>query len=392
LVEEYNLTEDEVVVLIIIIYDKLNGYFNTGTDKYNHLEILIMMYLDISEAVRNVSLFDENRTLIGENLIEKVEYRMSPFRNKNGLYFTPSEMVMVELLGEYGRELSLPESDSSGRGMNRGDSLNTYNPRVNLEDVVLPEETKNAVMEALAIVEQKELIYDEWGIDRVIEKGKGIILLFYGLPGTGKSMTAEALASYLDKEVCSINIAQLENCFVGVTEKNIEEVFKRAKEEDLFLLLDECDSLISSRSGGSRSINKYYNKVVNMLLREIEEFEGVMVMTTNRSDFLDEALERRVALRVRFNMPSYEERVRIWDRFLSLGDAVSEEVDVERLAGEYGLSGGEIKNAFIAGARIGAKRVKEDGGERLITMSDLLKGCKMAKEGVGVKKEKRLGF
>lgn len=394
LIERYGLSREEAIVLAILIWDRTNANYTRGSREFNQFELLEMIYLNLCETIRSIGLFDEEGTLRREGLIEEMEEKRPPFRNKPGICFTPTEKVLVAVMGDYGREMSV-ETGPGRRRYNGGPggvrSLNITRPRVNLDDVVLPEETEDAVMEALAIVEQKELIYDEWGIDRVIEKGRGTILLFYGPPGTGKTMTAEALASYLNKEVCSVNIAQLENAFVGVTEKNIEEVFKRAKKDDLFLLFDECDSLISSRDNKT-SISKYYNKVVNMLLREIEEFEGVLVMTTNRGDFLDDALERRVALRVMFNMPGYEERLRIWERFLSIENAVSEDVDVEKLAGEYELSGGEIKNAFIAGARVGARRVKEENGERLITMSDLLKGCKMAKEGAGVKVEKRLGF
>lgn len=178
---------------------------------------------------------------------------------------------------------------------------------------------------------------------------------------------------------------------MGETEKNIEAVFVRAQEEGLFLLFDECDSLISTREEKG-SLHRYYGKVVNLLLREIEEFDGVLVMTTNRYEALDTALERRIALRVRFNRPGKAERRAIWQRFLSLEGAIGGDVDIAQLADEYELSGGDIRNAFFAGARTAATRVNEGRGERVITMEDLLRGIHLVQKGAGESGQERMGF
>lgn len=397
LIEEHNLTRDEARALAILVNLAIRRFFGYGFHEVNCHSILFWSGDTLSDVMKRCEVFTDNSNLIKHGLLDTEEGVISsPYRDKGRYNYNPSLDTLTYLLGDMGERVYFT---IAGRHiMRRGDYdssseryLNIFEPRVTLDDVILPEETKNAVMEALAIVEQSDLLFDEWKIGRVIEKGKGIILLFYGPPGTGKTMTAEALAHHLKKEVCLVNYARVENPFVGMSEKNIDAMFKEARERDLFLLFDECDSIVTARVN-ERSIDKYYNKLVNLILRNVEDYEGVLVMTTNRAEFLDEALQRRLALKVKFGMPGPAERVKIWQRFLSLEGAVSDDVDVDLLAGDYEFSGGEIKNAFYTGARSAARRVHEGEGERLITMEDLLKGCRLVKEGAGEKGGERLGF
>ena len=105
-------------------------------------------------------------------------------------------------------------------------------PRFRLEDVVLPQRTRDAIEDVLVEVRHKSLIYTRWGLRRVVRKNKGLSVLFAGPPGTGKTMTAEAIAKELRRPILIVNYAHLENMWVGETEKNIEAVFKQAEMRD----------------------------------------------------------------------------------------------------------------------------------------------------------------
>jgi hypothetical protein len=395
LINQYGLVEDQVKVLVILTWLEMQLAFERMHSSVNGFNLLQIVFLNPQWALERAMLLYEDSNLIKNNLIEQVSVNEGPRSVQNQIFYRPSQLVLTTLLGPMG----ITVYDSRGKCFSplrlhrsgSGENLTVFSPRVKLSEVALPDDTHQAVHEALAIVEQRELLFNEWKLGDVLEKGRGTILLFYGPPGTGKSMTAEALAEHLGKQVCAINIAQLEDCYLGETEKNIEKVFAQAREQGLFLLFDECDSLISTREERG-SLQHYYSKVVNLLLREIEEFDGVLVMTTNRYEVLDTALERRIALRVRFNRPGKAERVAIWQRFLSLEGAIGKDVDIALLAAGYELSGGDIRNAFYAGARAAAARVNEGRGERVITMEDLLRGICLVQKGAGEGKQERMGF
>jgi AAA+ superfamily predicted ATPase len=395
LINRYGLVEDQVKVLVILTWLEMQYAFERMHHSVNTLSLLQIIFLRTQWALERAMLLYEDSNLIKNNLIEQVSVNEGPRSVQKQIFYRPSQLVLTTLLGPLGLAVyDSRERDFSPIRVRRGsrrENLNIFSPRVRLSEVALPEDTRRAVQEALAIVEQRELLFNEWKLGKVLEKGKGTILLFYGSPGTGKSMTAEALAEHLGKQVCAINIAQLEDCYLGETEKNIEAVFARAQEEGLFLLFDECDSFISTREEKD-SLHRYYGKVVNLLLREIEEFDGVLVMTTNRYEALDTALERRIALRVHFNRPGKAERRAIWQRFLSLEGAIGDDVDIAILADEYELSGGDIRNGFYAGARAAATRVSEGRGERVITMEDLLRGIHLVQKGAGESGQERIGF
>ena len=110
----------------------------------------------------------------------------------------------------------------------RGHLYQLVEPKFGLDDVVLSSTTRRAIDDALLEVRHKNLLYRRWGLEKVVRKKKGIALLFAGPPGTGKTMTAEAIAKEIGRPLLIVNYAQLENMWVGETEKNIESVFKAA--------------------------------------------------------------------------------------------------------------------------------------------------------------------
>src|SRR5256712_6637328 len=187
----------------------------------------------------------------------------------------------------------------------RGKLYALVQPRFDLDDVVMGAKTKEAIDDALVEIRNKGLIFQRWGMKKVIRKNKGLSLLFAGPPGTGKTMTAEAIARVLKKPLMIVNYAQLENMWVGETEKNIEAVFQEAGKNGAVLFFDEADAVFHRRG---MTLAPWTNRDVNVLLNHLENFSGVSILATNLARVMDRALDRRIDIAVEFEIPDVEQR------------------------------------------------------------------------------------
>ncbi len=226
-------------------------------------------------------------------------------------------------------------------------------PRADFGQIVLPDEQREAV---LSVVEHRAAwlrARRRWGIDKVVRYGRGAFLLFTGPPGTGKTMTAHALARRLGMKVLHVDLVT----FVSHIENRrlLPGLFREARARGALLFFDECELFFASRSreGG--------NALLNMLLGELERFEGVAVFATNMPEQLDEAFLRRMLLRVRFERPDAEARREIWRRHLPEGVPLADDVDLGELARRYELTGGLIKNAVLVATADAVRRHGERG-------------------------------
>ena len=209
-------------------------------------------------------------------------------------------------------------------------------------------------------------IFVEWGFGETIEKGKGAILLFYGPPGTGKTMTAQGIAEKLGKDYVLLGSADFQSPIPGETERNMQAAFKQATKKDLVVILDECDSVLVNRD----RVGAIMAAEINCLLSEVEKFEGVCILTSNRSVELDPALARRIALKLEFVMPDASVRVKIWKKLIPKKAPIAKDVDFDVLS-KYEISGGQIKNALLLGARLACARKDTE-----IRMADFAEGIK----------------
>jgi hypothetical protein len=221
-------------------------------------------------------------------------------------------------------------------------------PKVNVsfESVILPAEKKRLILDTISQVDNHEQIFVNWGFDAVMEKGKAISMLFYGLPGTGKTLMAQAIADKFGKELKFVNTADIETPEPGGAERNLRAAFENATKTGAVLLLDECDSLITDRS----RVGMILAAQINSLLSELERFEGIAIFTTNRLGALDAAFERRLALKMEFPMPTAEHRIAIWQRMFPKKAPLETGIDWTALA-EVEIAGGHIKNIVLASAR-----------------------------------------
>jgi SpoVK/Ycf46/Vps4 family AAA+-type ATPase len=231
--------------------------------------------------------------------------------------------------------------------------VETIEPRRTFDDVVLPRETLAALDHALQLIRKHDLIFREWGLGERHSTGLGLAFHFAGPPGTGKTICAEALAQALGRELLVVRYAEIESRWVGQTSKHVATVFRAAERQNAVLFFDEADAIAGRRfSSATAGYEREANATVNVLLQELERFNGVIIFATNLAASLDPAFERRIRTHILFGLPGVEERERIWRSQLHPRTPLAEDVDFHALAEEFPRSGGDIKNAVLKAAQL----------------------------------------
>ncbi|HEX7837502.1 MAG TPA: ATP-binding protein, partial [Kofleriaceae bacterium] len=233
--------------------------------------------------------------------------------------------------------------------------------RVQWSDLVLPPDGRGRVEEFIARRAFAHKVYGEWGFGDRLERGKGAIALFSGPPGTGKTMLAGLIAKGLGLDLYQVDLSQIQSRWIGETEKQLGRVFDLAERAHAVLLFDEADSLLSRRTDVETSNDRYANANVNYLLQRLEQYTGVVILTTNKDAALDEALQRRLTLHLRLDVPEIPEREQLWRSFLPQGVPRDPDLDVETLAREFELTGGLIKNVVVRAAFLAAREDQKLG-------------------------------
>jgi len=233
-------------------------------------------------------------------------------------------------------------------------SLDEYAVRrkvsLTLQDLIVPKETLADIEEMFVAARQRQHVLHNWGFGSKLSTGKGLIALFSGEPGVGKTLCATILANELDQQLFQIAIPRVMSKWIGETEQNIEQIFATAKASHGILLFDEADSLFAGRTKVESSVDRYSNMATNLLLQEIENFDGIVLLTTNLEKNIDKAFQRRIGFKLHFPFPEAELRARIWQTLMPASCPVDPEMDWEVLGEQFELSGGHIKNAVLRGA------------------------------------------
>ena len=252
-------------------------------------------------------------------------------------------------------------------GTPTSDLVEAIEPRRTFDDVVLPETTLRSLNHALALVRKHDLIFRQWGLAERHSSGLGLAFHFAGAPGTGKTICAEALAYALDQRLLVVRYAELESRWVGQTAKHVAAVFRAAERQNAVLFFDEADTIAGRRfTSLSAAYEREANAIVNVLLHELESFDGVAIFATNLAANIDPAFERRVRTHILFDMPNAEERERIWRVQLHARKTpLAEDVDFKALAERYPRSGGDIKNAVLKAAQIATTEPGPDAEKRI---------------------------
>jgi AAA+ superfamily predicted ATPase len=224
-------------------------------------------------------------------------------------------------------------------------------PRHRWDDLVLREDKLALVREIAVRHQHRHRVFDEWGF--VDKASAGVLALFAGESGTGKTLSAEIIAGELGQDLCTVDLSQLISKYIGETEKNLEAVFCAAESSPVVLFFDEADAVLGKRSEVASSHDRYANVEVAYLLQRIERHRGVVVLATNMAKNLDPAFLRRIHVFVDFPMPDESERLRIWQRCIPPA-MPTDGLDLGRFAARFEMSGGSIRNAALTAAFLAA--------------------------------------
>jgi len=173
----------------------------------------------------------------------------------------------------------------------------------------------------------------------------GFVCLLYGAPGTGKTAVCKEIARITKRDIVQVDISRIRDMYVGESEKRLKKVFseyyalKYQMKNTPILLFNEADALIGRRIDVVKSVDQMNNSMQNILLEELEKFDGIFMATTNLVDNLDDAFSRRFLYKINFKNPDAEVRKQIWKKYLPEID----DVTLEHLSSKE-LSGGQIEN------------------------------------------------
>ena len=231
-------------------------------------------------------------------------------------------------------------------------------PHYRWDDIVLPSDTLDQLHEMCGMVEHRHLVYETWGFDRKLALGKGVMGLFAGQSGTGKTMAADVIAGALGLDLYKIDLSGVVSKYIGETEKNLGSIFSEAESSNAILFFDEADALFGKRSEVKDAHDRYANIETAYLLQRMEEYSGAVILATNLKMNLDEAFSRRLHFVIDFPLPEEDDRRRIWISMLPPDLPRRDDIDFAFLARQFKISGGNIRNIVLAAAFIAAS----DGG------------------------------
>ena len=244
-------------------------------------------------------------------------------------------------------------------------------------EIVLPDDVLTQLREICQRIIHRHRVLGEWGFAGKLSLGKGLTALFAGPSGTGKTMATEILARELGFDLYKIDLSGVVSKYVGETEKNLDRVFAAACDANAILYFDEADALFGKRSEVRDSHDRYANIEISYLLQKMEEYEGLAILATNLRANLDEAFTRRLAFTIQFPFPDEMSRLRIWQGIWPERIRLAADVDLDFLARQFKLSGGNIKNIARAAAFLAA----EDEGQ--VTMAHLLRATRREYQKLG---------
>ncbi len=227
-------------------------------------------------------------------------------------------------------------------------------PDVGWEDLVLPPAVLRGLRQVAARARHRDTVLTDWRMRRGGGRGHGVVALFAGDSGTGKTMSAEVIAADLRLDLYTVNLATVVDKYVGETEKNLERIFTEAGGVNAVLFFDEADAIFGKRSDVRDAHDRYANIESAYLLQRLETFDGLAVLATNLRANIDEAFTRRLDAIIDFPSPNPELRRSLWVRCLAEPLPLADDIDLDFLAESFELAGGNIRSAATTAAYLAA--------------------------------------
>jgi SpoVK/Ycf46/Vps4 family AAA+-type ATPase len=358
LVEMYDLNEFERTVVLLAAsvtfsrrFVQLYGRIWNGYEALVVETVFSFCELSFAERIQHLKEFSQSNTLFRNELVTL---------NLGARIQSPQELLDAQLrISNRTFDFVVGDEHFMDEFM---EFSSVEEPRARFEQVVLNSRDKERIR---SVIERHDHYLEcrrEWGFDDIITYGKGALMLFYGKPGTGKTMMAHAVADEMGMRVLNVDIPTFINHYDA--QRFLPALFREAKMQNAVLFFDECEALFATRASG--------NPLMTMLLTEIERFEGVAILATNLPQQLDEALARRILVRVNFPEPDRLARRDIWEKHLPDAAPVADDVDLDALAERFEMTGGYIKNAVLMAV---ADAVHRGGEDRKITMDALTRAA-----------------
>jgi SpoVK/Ycf46/Vps4 family AAA+-type ATPase len=254
-------------------------------------------------------------------------------------------------------------------------------PDSDWDEIQLRAKTERKLRLVRTHIKQQATIYSDWGFAEQFTRGTGVVALFEGPSGTGKTMAAEILAGDVGMDLYKIDLSSIVSKYIGETEKNLEEIFEAATNSNAILLFDEADAVFGDRAEVSDATDRYANAEVNYLLQRIESYDGVVLLTTNYSSNIDSAFQRRIDHTVSFKQPQQDTRNAIWEEIFP-DDAPLGEIDYEFLS-SFKFTGGQIKTIGQTAAILAADAGGMASAESTIEMEHLIQAVQLEFEKNG---------
>ncbi|XAK32503.1 ATP-binding protein [Campylobacter coli] len=336
--KEYNLESKEQIIFLALLKEEYTlSNENSVSREINSL--LSLVSENDLEKHKNKSLLQENAPLL--NLIEYDEY-LNAFGDISKSFFITDEILqrIINFEPKQNKKIKIENV------LKEQDIFELIEPSIDINDIIMPQNTKELLENILKQQDKKVLErLNSWGIKS--NKNIEAKIIFYGPAGTGKTMSALAMAKSMKKTVLSFDCSKILSKWVGESEQNVRKIFDTYKnivqtcKQSPILLLNEADQFLSTRVESSSGSDKMHNQMQNIFLEQIERFNGVIIATTNFLESLDSAFSRRFDYKIEFKKPDFKDRLKMWEKFLPRKASFEKTFDVNILA-NYELSGAQI--------------------------------------------------
>lgn len=374
----------------IIVY-LLHRFFN-DLDGMDGDDLVRLVSRSTAEENRNSALLDEDSKLLRSGLV-RVEN--GDFWLGRGLvsYQNPLDGIFCDLRRE-------PEGSDESLEREQNPALRNMPCPRDLDSLILPDKDMALLRGALRRFQNGDFQeLKNWGLNPTtqgqVSKNNGLTVLFYGEPGTGKTFAAGAVAAELEKELLGIDATQLRNHWYGDSEKIVRRIFEDMSRivgesgNPPVFLLNECDQIIHRRDASPIGSENTENAIQNVFLEQLETFPGILILTTNLIDNIDDAYFRRFNIKIQFTRPDEACRLRLWKAHLLPTIPGAQEIPVEDLARDYGFTGGQI-SLVVQNACFEA--VSREGAERCLKLEDILKYANIEQPWNGKGQKRPVGF
>ncbi|MBM0636821.1 ATP-binding protein [Campylobacter sp. VicNov18] len=336
--KEYNLKSKEQIIFLALLKEEYTlSNENSMSREMNSL--LSLVSENDLERHSNKKLLQDNAPLL--NLIEYDEY-LNAFGDISKSFFIIDEILQRVI----NFELKQSKKIKIESVLKEQDIFELIEPSADINDIIMPQNTKELLENILKQQDKKVLErLRSWGIKS--NKNIEAKIIFYGPAGTGKTMSALAMAKSMKKTVLSFDCSKILSKWVGESEQNVRKIFDTYKnivqtcKQSPILLLNEADQFLSTRVESSSGSDKMHNQMQNIFLDQIEHFSGVIIATTNFLESLDSAFSRRFDYKIEFKKPDFKDRLKMWEKFLPKKALFEKAFDINILA-NYELSGAQI--------------------------------------------------